>query len=150
MALRLMTLEKVIDTDLLRFFFTGGVRTDYKAKFPEVQSTRDDPAEKAKEETEVSNWFTKVCWTKIEELDETIPIMKGYRDKFKSKILDQNNLYENSKLPISETFPHLTDNFDPKTSEYINKNKNNFLKLILIRISRPEFVIRSTKYMLEE
>jgi len=77
MAIRLLVIEGVIDSSMIRFFFTGGVRTEYKAQFPEIKSNKTDPEAKEQEETECSNWFTKVCWTKIEELDETNKLMKG-------------------------------------------------------------------------
>ena len=38
MAIKLMSLEHIIDTNMIRYFFTGGVRTDYKAQFPEIKS----------------------------------------------------------------------------------------------------------------
>lgn len=145
MALKLMTIEQVIDSSLINFFFVGGVRTEYKAEFPEIKSAAADPVERAKEETETQNWFTKVVWTKIEELDQTNPLMKGYRDKFKGSVLKYNEIFEKSKLPIQEEFPFVLDNFDPKMKEYIKTHKYNFLKLILVRVMRPEFVVRSIK-----
>lgn len=114
MALKLMTIEGVIDFSLINFFFVGGVRSEYKAEFPEIKSTADTPENRAKEETEVQNWFTKLVWTKVEELDETLPLLKGYRNKFKDSVLKYNDIFENSKLPIEEEFPYVLDNFDPK------------------------------------
>jgi len=56
-----------------------------------------------------------------------------------------NYIFENSKLPIEEDFPGVKDNFDPKMKDYMMQHKYNFLKLIIVRICRPEFVLRSIK-----
>jgi len=63
-GLKLMELNKIIDSQLIRFLMTGGVRTEPKSKIPEVNN-------------DCKIWFNKVVWTKIEELSETIQICHG-------------------------------------------------------------------------
>jgi len=132
-GLKLMELNKIIDSQIIRFLMTGGVRTESKTKTPEVND-------------ECKIWFNKVVWTKIEELSDTIPICHGFADKFSKNILEYNNIlssFENT----NQKFPGLTDNFvqkDGKTTnekmdiKFVSDIKELFLKLIVIRICKPE------------
>ena len=84
--------------------------------------------------------------------------MKGFLNKFKANVLNYNSIFEdNTKLEIAQKFPHVDDNFVSKIREvaknlqdYTRSHLYNFMKLIIVRVCRPEFVTRSNKYVLEE
>mmetsp|Transcript_44969 Transcript_44969/g.98261 ORF Transcript_44969/g.98261 Transcript_44969/m.98261 type:complete len:98 (+) Transcript_44969:995-1288(+) len=74
MALKLMEIEKIVDTNMIRFLMTSGSRTENKQPVPPVAND------------EIKIWFNKVVWTKIEEMEDTIPICKGFSKIFASEL----------------------------------------------------------------
>lgn len=115
MGLKLMSLDKIIDQKLIRFLMTGGVATENKTPVPQVND-------------EIAIWFNKIVWTKIEEMDSTIELFKGFSQKFKNNLEAYNDIFVDDKV-MEKELPGVADNINLNIKG--TKEQKQFYKEIL-------------------
>lgn len=97
---------------------------------------------------ECQKWFNKGVWTKLEEMSSTIEMCAGFNTKFVLNITQQNEILSEHK-GIHKSFPGF-DHIEKKDKKTRSDIKEIFLKLNVIRICKPEFMIPSMKVLIEK
>lgn len=94
---------------------TGGVATENKTPVPQVND-------------EIAIWFNKIVWTKIEEMDSTIELFKGFSQKFKNNLEAYNDIFVDDKV-MEKELPGVADNINLNIKG--TKEQKQFYKEIL-------------------
>jgi len=128
MALQLIESDGTLEKKLIKSFFRKGTWTDAENIFPGTEIN--------------SGWLTREKWVQLDELCSKFEILTGFPNKFTQNLIVYDEIFK-KETNLNKPFPGLFDNIDKKDKKDkkdTREIKEIFLKLLVIKIFKPEYL----------